>query len=145
MGNYAQGLFTPKNPEKYMGNVNKIMCRSGWEYSVCMLFDRNPAVISWGSEILTIPYQNPFTASWTVYIPDFLVVYADKKGVKHCEILEVKPAKETPTYKGKISTRTRLTQAINQAKWAAAMKFAIKRGWFFRVLTEREIFGYGKK
>jgi hypothetical protein len=40
-----------------------------------------------------------------------------------------------------ISKRTQLQQIINRAKWAAAAQYCAKRGWFFRIMTEKDLFG----
>jgi hypothetical protein len=106
--------------------------------------DSHPSVLAWASESISIPYQNPLIQDrkrWSSYIPDFLVVYVDKNNKKHAELIEIKPAKESPLYEGRVSQRTRLTQAVNAAKWMAAAKYCAKRGWTFRVMTEAELFG----
>jgi hypothetical protein len=146
-----KGRFVPKNPHKYMGPKNQVITyRSSWELSVMSLFDKHPNVLSWSSETVSIPYRNPLTGRHTVYVPDFLVVYLDKHGRQHAEMIEVKPAKETPNFQ-RIDKRTNrvrpaskrdlLAQALNAAKWEAARAFCAKRSISFRVLTEVSIFG----
>ena len=61
-------------------------------------------------------------------------------------IIEIKPAKESspPEKKSKISKRyirEVVTWGINEAKWNAAIEYCNKRGWNFKVLTERELYG----
>lgn len=142
---FAKGEFPIKNPAKYMGKLPAIY-RSSWEMTLMRVFDDHPNILGWSSESISIPYQNPLTGRWSMYIPDFLVVFVDKDGTKRCEMIEVKPIKETPGFnEGRISTKTKLTQAINQAKWAAAMAYCHKRGWYFRVATERDMFGFKRK
>ena len=80
-----------------------------------------------------------------MYVPDFFVIYIDKNNLKHCELIEVKPAKEMPGYQGNINGRTRLVQAINAAKWQAALAYCAKRNWQFRVMTENQLFGLAAK
>jgi hypothetical protein len=145
----AKDIFVPKNPEKYIGDRRKdIIYRSSWEHVMMRLFDEHPYVLGWASEPISIPYLNPVTGRHTVYIPDFLVVYADKNGGKHCELIEVKPAKESPAFvtqgKGKKSERLRLTQMINGAKWQAAARYCAKQGIKFRVASEDEMFAYSR-
>jgi hypothetical protein len=145
-----KGLYVPKNVQKIIGNPEKITYRSGWERQVFMEFDSNPAIIAWGSEQVEIPYKHPLKNRWTVYIPDLIVVYMDKHGTKHVEMMEIKPLKETPGYRRK-SVRTgkemkltehdQIAQAVNAYKWAAAQHYCKKRGWAFRVLTEENLFG----
>lgn len=144
----AKGEFTPTNPSKYTGKNKKIIYRSSWELVVMRFFDVHPSVIAWNSEGISIPYQNPLTGKWTFYIPDFLVVYVDKKGKKHAELLEVKPLKERPDYTPKknerISARTKAAQIVNMAKWTAAVQFCAKNGLYFRVASEDELFAWQK-
>jgi len=73
------------------------------------------------------------------------VIYIDKNNSKHAEIIEVKPWKEDPRNPAKASTRTKLTQEINQAKWGAAMVYCRKRGWNFRIMNEQQLFGPTKR
>ena len=145
---YSQGLFVPQNPAKYCGpNLKNIRFRSGWESAVMRHFDSHPYVISWSSECISIPYLHPLLNKKKMYIPDFFVVWIDKKGKQFAEIWEIKPNKENPfsNKKGNISYQTRLIQAINYAKWAAAVAYCAKRGIKFRVVTEVELFAYTKK
>lgn len=130
------------------------MFRSSWELSMMMWLDKHPYVLQWASESLEVPYQNPLTGKWTVYIPDFIVIYADGSGngQQHCEMVEVKPKKECPGYQPKLNERTgrtarvskqtQLAQVVNAAKWTAAMQFCKKRGWKFRVITEESLYNY---
>ena len=87
---YANGIYTISNPDKYSGNKEP-RYRSGWEHAFMRFCDNNPAVISWASEAIQIPYRNPLTGKGTIYVPDFVVVYQDKRGNKHAELIEIKP------------------------------------------------------
>ena len=145
------GQFLPKNPQKYMGDATKITYRSSWELTVMLVLDKNPFVIAWSSETLQIPYLNPVTNKWTVYIPDLLVIVDDGKNNRHVELVEIKPLDQTPGYqpgltaKGKqkkVSKYTLIEQVKNEAKWKAALVFCIKRGWRFNVMTEQTMFGH---
>ena len=135
---YVQGYYTILNPDKYVGK-GKPMFRSSWEFKVMQMFDTNPNITNWASESLKIPYQNPFTGKYTVYVPDFVVTYVDAKGIRKAEIIEVKPAKETFLEQAK-SQRARAAVALNTYKWAAAHAFAKQHGMTFRVLTEQNLF-----
>ena len=142
---FAKGEFPIKNPAKYMGKLPAIY-RSSWEMTFMRVLDDHPNILGWSSESISIPYQNPLTGKWSMYIPDFLVIFVDKDGNKRCEMIEIKPIKETPGFnQGRISAKTKLVQAINQAKWAAAAAYCHKRGWYFRVATERDLFGFKRK
>ncbi len=147
-----KGNFKPKNPTKYFGgDPSAITYRSSWEFTCMQTFDENPMILGWGSETCAIPYMNPFTRRQTVYIPDFVVVYEDRNGKKHAEMIEVKPAKEVPGMVNegakKLSPRDKAAQLLNMAKWEAANRFCKKRGMQFRVLTEYHIYSgmRGKK
>ena len=142
MRSYVQGQYKPINPNKYVGTY-PIIFRSSWEHKVMVMFDTNPNITSWASESLKIPYQNPFTGKYTVYVPDFVVTYVDAKGNQKAEIIEVKPAKETFLEQAK-SQRAKAAVALNTFKWAAAQAFAKHHGMTFRVMNEANIFNNPK-
>ena len=141
-GKYVQGKYIPVNPNKYVGTY-PIFFRSSWEFKAMQLFDSHPNILKWASESVKIPYQNPFTGKYTVYVPDFVVTYVDAKGNQKTEIIEVKPAKETFLEKAK-SQRAKAAVALNTYKWAAAQAFAKSNGMSFRVMTEHDIFNNPK-
>ena len=87
MSTYAQGKFTITHPEKYSGKGQPTY-RSSWEWAFMSFCDNHPAVISWASESIRIPYHNPFTNKNTIYVPDFFVMYQDKNGKKKVLIQE---------------------------------------------------------
>lgn len=137
---FAQGVYIPKNPEKYIGNRNPIY-RSSWELSFMMFCDNNPAIIQWASEAIQIQYVNPFKVGNrknTIYVPDFFIHYVDKNGKKHYEIIEIKPYKQTP--REAKSKHDKMAAALNELKWRAARAFAKNQGMTFRVITERDIY-----
>jgi len=138
MARSLKGVYSPKNPEKYIGNHSPIW-RSTWELAVMRMADNHPSVIHWASEPYRIPYYNPVSRKNTVYVPDFLLIYEDKTGKRKAELVEVKPKKETYISEAK-RTRDKLVLAINKAKWKAAQAWAGKNGMSFRVITESDIF-----
>lgn len=140
---YTQGTFIAKNPQKMVGSPRPTY-RSSWELRVMSFLDEHPSVIQWGSECVRIPYVNPLTGRGTVYVPDFLIKYADSKGNQRVEIVEVKPKKET-IWEAAKSKRDKAYVILNTAKWQAALQFCHKNGIRFRVLNEDDIFvGRGK-
>jgi len=143
MSRYASGIFTPRNPDKYIG-TKTIKYRSSWEHMFFMFLDNNPAVVKWASESITIPYRNPLTGKQTIYIPDVFMVYQNKKGEQIAEIVEIKPSKQTSLMEAK-SMRDKAHAAINMAKWAAANAYCKRLGIRFRIVTEKELFANGKK
>lgn len=143
MSKFARGKFTPKNPEKYIGNRTPTY-RSSWEWAFMNFCDNNPSIQRWASEAVKIPYRNPVTGRQTVYVPDFFIQYVDKKGKLLNEIIEIKPQNQQLMEKvGRNSARaTAFVQ--NQAKWAAATAWCKNAGLTFRVLNETDIFHQGK-
>lgn len=142
MSKYAQGIFTPKNPDKYLGR-GSIKYRSSWELHFMHLCDQNPGIKAWASESIRIPYRNPFTGKNTIYVPDFFIVYQDNNGVEHRELVEIKPSKEV-TMEAARSQRDKLAVALNHAKWAAAKEWCARANIQFRIVSENEIFYQGK-
>jgi len=141
---FAQGIFTPKNPEKYVG-MRLPYCRSSWETTFCMFCDNNPSVQQWSSEPVKIPYRDPLTGKQTVYVPDFLISYIDRYQKKHVELVEIKPANQMIKERVGKNPYNQAQFVKNQAKWAACRAWCQQRGIVFRVLTEREIFAGTKK
>jgi hypothetical protein len=144
MPSFAKGYYTPKNPDKYMGNKTPIY-RSSWEFSVMRTFDTNPAILKWVSEGIKIPYVNPFTGQHTVYVPDFFIVYVDAQGKQHSELIEVKPEKHTFLEKTGKNQNNKIQYVLNQAKWAAAQAWASHKGVRFRIINESDLFHTGRK
>lgn len=138
MSKYAQGKYTVKNKEKYVGRKEPTY-RSSWEFSFMLFCDNNPNIIQWASEPFMVPYRNPFTGKNTIYVPDFMMVYVDKDQQKHAEVVEVKPSKEISMENAR-STRDRAAVALNMAKWQAAQEFCKQYGMRFRVVTESDIY-----
>lgn len=143
MASYAQGVYTVKNPAKYVGKKAP-KYRSSWELRFMLFCDNNPSIINWASESIMIPYVNPVTGKNTVYVPDFFIYYMDKSGKKVGEIIEIKPKKEMTLENAK-SQRDKIMVAINMAKWQAATKWCKAQGLTFRVINEDHIFMNNKK
>jgi hypothetical protein len=144
MGNWAQGIFVPKNPEKYIGK-HKPRYRSGWEMTFMTFCDNNKNVLYWASESMAIPYRNPLTGKPSNYIPDFFVVYENKRGQRVAEVVEIKPKKQSLIESRKASAKDRAVVAVNHAKWAAAKAYCEQQGFGFRVITENDLFYNGRK
>lgn len=144
MGKWAQGIFTPKNPSKYIGK-HKPKYRSGWELTFMTFCDTNKSVLYWASEAMSIPYRHPVTGKMTNYIPDFFVVYENRFGKKIAEVVEIKPKKQSLIESKVANAKDRLVVAINHAKWASAMAYCKQQGFTFRVITEDDLFYNGRK
>ena len=138
------GRFTPKNPQKYVGDANNIIYRSSWECKVMSWLDRNDSIISWASEELIIPYISPVDGRKHRYFPDFLVKIKTRDGLLKTMILEVKPKKQTqrPEQRKRVTKQyinEVTTWGVNQAKWKAATEFCLDRGWEFKIMTEEHL------
>jgi len=143
MGKWAQGIYSPKNPQKYIGNHDP-KYRSGWELTFMTFCDTHKNVLYWASEALRVPYKHPLTGKPTIYIPDFFVVYQNKHGQKIAEVVEIKPKKQSIIESKAASAKDRAVVAINHAKWAAAMAYCKAQGYTFRVITEDDLFYNGR-
>jgi len=138
------GRFTPKNPQKYIGDSDNIIYRSSWECKVMNWLDQNSNIISWASEELTIPYVSPVDGRWHRYFPDFLVKVRTKENTLKTMMLEVKPKRQTqePEKKKRITKQyinEVKTYGVNQSKWKAATEYCLDRGWEFKILTEEHL------
>jgi hypothetical protein len=137
------GKFTPKNPNKYVGDPNNIVYRSSWEKRCMSYFDRTDEIISWASEEISIPYRSPVDGKIHRYFPDFLIRV--KTGDKTKTIMiEVKPYKQTqpPKQRSRV-TKQYITEVttwgVNQAKWKAAEEYCKDRNWEFSILSEIDL------
>lgn len=140
--NYKQGWFVPKNPQKYVGKVDKIRYMSSWEHQVHQFFDSNPNVLRWASEEIAIPYLKPTDGKIHKYYPDYWVEYKKPNGETVQEIIEVKPAKQTkmPRANSKRIIAESIVLAVNVAKWKACQIWCKQHGMTFRLITENSIF-----
>ena len=144
MSRFAQGKFNLKNPKKYLGNRTPTY-RSSWEFAFMRFCDEHPNVAQWASEAVKIPYRNPLTGKYTIYVPDFLVSYVDKNGKSRNEVIEVKPANQAFRENLGKSNHNRASYILNQAKWEAAKVWCKQQGLFFRIVTENDIFHQGRR
>ena len=144
MGNWAQGIYEVRNPQKYIGK-HKPKYRSGWELTFMTFADTNKNVIYWASEAIRIPYRHPLTGKPSTYVPDFFVVYENKYGQKIAEVVEIKPKKQSLIESKAMSMKDRAVVAVNHAKWAAAKAYCNQQGYTFRVITEDDLFRNGSR
>lgn len=141
---FHQGLFTPQHPEKYVGDIGKIVYRSGWEKKFMIWCDRNPSVLKWGSEEFIIPYVSPLDHRVHRYFPDFILMFKHRDGSVKKVVVEIKPEKQTKMPEPqKRNTKHYLneiaTYAVNKAKWEAATKWCADNNLEFHVLTEKHL------
>lgn len=128
--------FIPKNVAKYMGDPTEVLCRSGWETYVCKWADTSPQVISWGSEVVVIPYLDASTNKMRHYFVDFIIKLKNGNTL----LVELKPLNQTKPPTGSKKSGITLEQTIayvkNISKWGAALDYAEKNGMQFELWTK---------
>jgi len=140
----AYGRFIPRFPDKYVGDVDRIMWRSSWEHYAMRWLDSRSSVLKWGSEEIQIAYIKPTDGRVHTYIPDFFAEIKDRDGTVKKWLLEIKPLHETDIKKAK-HDRAIEAVGVNDAKWKAAQIFCEQHGLGFMVLTEKSLFYQGEK
>jgi hypothetical protein len=141
-----QGRFKPKNISKYKGDASKVVFRSLWERNAFRYLDENPAIVSWNSEEIVIPYKCKSDGRAHRYFPDLWF-----KTIKGKEFLiEIKPDAQTkepriPAKKTHRFLTEVLTYAKNTSKWDAAEVYCAKRNWTFQIWTEHSLKKLGIK
>lgn len=147
---YRQGFFTPRNPQKYSGDITNIVYRSSWELRAFQWADLNPSVLVWSSEETVIPYICQTDGKLHRYFVDMKLKIKSADGIIRDYVVEIKPFNQTqpPKYPGK-QTKRYLEEVEtfikNQSKWEAAKSYAKERNMQFVVLTEKELFGTNGK
>jgi hypothetical protein len=142
--NYKQGRFNPLNPHKYKGTL-PIYYRSKLELSAMRMLDKNPNILTWGSESVVIPYVSPMDNRVHRYFVDLVATLKESSGEIKKLLIEVKPFKQTqrPIFSNAKSQKTVLYEnvqyATNMAKFDAAKQWCVKKNFKFIILTEREI------
>jgi hypothetical protein len=148
-GKYRQDYYRPKNPEKYIGDIGQIICRSSWERNFCNYCDHNEMVAKWGSEVMEIPYMDADGKPHR-YFPDFYVEYhaPELPTLMRRVVIEIKPEKETipPIIPETVTARSnkRLlyelqTYSKNSHKWMYAIKWCKMRDLEFWIVTEKTL------
>jgi hypothetical protein len=139
---FKQGIFNPVNKEKYKGSL-PILYRSSYELKYMRWADHNPAVISWGSESIIIPYQNPLTGKVSRYFVDSNITLKTKDGTLKKYLIEIKPSVQTlppkPGKNTKALLRRQAEYVKNRAKWDSAQQWCAKKGYSFSILTEKHL------
>jgi len=144
---FRQGYFLPANPEKYIGDLTKIIYRSSWEKRFMILCDTSPLIRSWSSEPVAINYFSPIDSKMHKYFVDFFCSIEAPNGEVKKYLIEIKPKKQAvfetknpKTFKTKERYAEHLkTVVINKAKWAAAHEYAKNLGYEFKVWTEENL------
>ena len=144
MNESIKSKYKPRNPRKYKGNPNNIVCRSNWEKKFCQWCDTNENILLWASEEFSIPYVSPLDRRVHQYYPDFLIKVQEGGGAIRDYVIEVKPKRQCipPKRKSKV-TKSYIYEAktyeVNKAKWRAAEDWCKDRRLIFKVITEDEL------
>lgn len=136
---YKQGFYKPTNPQKYAGDPDQIVWRSGWELRFMRWCDTNPDVLTWASEGIVVPYFSAIDQKNHRYFVDFLIKVKKADGTVKNYLVEIKPDEQTraPTKtKSKYYQSQCIEYVRNCEKWAAAAAWAGKNGCEFIVMTE---------
>src|SRR5574344_1387886 len=145
-----QGYFKPKHPEKYKGDVNQIIYRSGWEFKFFKFCDENPMVLEYSSEPIGIDYWNSVTKKQAKDWIDGYMKTINKSGTIREWLIEVKPDKyirppEAPQRLTEKQTYGYVRHAkmylINTDKFKAAKAYAKAHNMTFGIITENFLFG----
>ena len=141
---YKQGVFKPLNPSKYHGST-PIIYRSGLELQYFRFFDKNPAILTWSSESIIVPYYNPLTGRTHRYFVDNSVTMRDKTGTIKKYLVEIKPHSKlvppSPSNRRSPKNTAMLQREYvqNKAKWLAASEWSRKHGYQFIIITEKHM------
>jgi hypothetical protein len=141
---FIQGVFVPKNENKYVGK-KPIIYRSSYELKFFRFCDDNTNVSRWASESIKIPYFHPFEKSIRLYHVDLNMVIKEGDVYKKY-LVEIKPEKQTrkPDFSNSKCRKAtmlyeQMTYVTNCAKWEAAKDFAKKYDMEFLILTEKNL------
>ena len=146
---YNQGFFRPYRPEKYLGDVNRIIFRSSWELKFMQFCDSTEKVLKWNSEGLKIPYFNPLSKTMNNYYIDFFVILKNHKNELERWLMEVKPSKFTEPPVRPVRMTPKVLESymyaakqyiINRAKFEAARDFVVNHDMQFGIITEQFLF-----
>ena len=144
MNESIKSKYKPRNPRKYKGNPNNIVCRSNWEKKFCQWCDTNENILLWASEEFSIHYVSQLDRRVHQYYPDFLIKVQEGGGAIRDYVIEVKPKRQCipPKRKSKV-TKSYIYEAktyeVNKAKWRAAEDWCKDRRLIFKVITEDEL------
>ena len=144
MNESIKSKYKPRNPRKYKGNQNNIVCRSNWEKKFCQWCDTNENILLWASEEFSIPYVSPLDRRVHQYYPDFLIKVQEGCCAIRDYVIEVKPKRQCipPKRKSKVTKGyiyEAKTYEVNKAKWRAAEDWCKDRRLIFKVITEDEL------
>lgn len=153
-GKWLQKRYDVVNKSKYIGVISDKLpfYRSSWEKRFMYYCDMNTNVIRWASESIVIPYFYEVDQKVHKYVTDFYVEMRTRDGSIKKYVIEVKPSDQVPgmastkppkrkTAKALANYKNRMeTLRKNQSKWDFARKYCQKKGYEFKVITEKDMF-----
>lgn len=139
-----RGKYKVKKPQKYEGDFTNVVYRSLWERQFFRWCEANDEVVRWSSESVVIPYICKSDGKPHRYFMDVKVKFTSGKTV----LIEIKPEIQTQppkkqTRKTKKYLNEVMTYAKNISKWEAAEKYSARRGWEFKIFTEKTLKSLG--
>jgi len=139
--NVKRGVYILIHPEKYIGDCNNVIYRSGLELACFKFLDANSNVKRWGSEIVQIPYLDASTGKKRTYFVDLYFESITLNGSTDKVLVEVKPSNQTipPRSDMKNYRAAAAEYAKNISKWTRAREWASQNGARFEIITEKEI------
>jgi hypothetical protein len=148
-GKVKQGYFTPKNPEKYKGDLDKIIYRSSWELKFLVYCDTNESVVEYASEPMAIKYWSSIAKKTSNYWIDCYMATRGQDGTITKWLIEIKPDKylHPPVAPKVLTEKQTLNYArhakayiTNTEKFKAAKSYAAKNNMRFGIITENFLF-----
>lgn len=143
---HKEGYYQVMNPNKYLGDLTKVIFRSSYEETFFRELDLDPAVICWVAEPpeFKIKYYHPIKKRWASYFPDAMCVkmHGDKK-IK-C-LIEIKPksklkmpvkTKTTDSKKIASFNRRMAEFSVIDAKRKSAVDYCRMKGMIYVFITE---------
>lgn len=139
-----RGKYKVKKPEKYEGDFTNVIYRSLWERQFFRWCESNDDVVRWSSESVVIPYICKTDGKPHRYFMDVKVKFKNGKTY----LIEIKPEiqtqpPKTQTRKTKKYIKEVMTYAKNISKWEQAEKYCERRGWEFKIFTEKTLKSLG--
>ena len=139
-----KGKYKVKNTSKYDGNPTNVIFRSLWERQFFRWCESNNEVVKWSSESVVVPYICKTDNKLHRYFTDVKVKFKNGKTY----LIEIKPEIQTQppkqqSRKSKKYLREVMTYVKNTSKWEAAEQYCDKRGWEFKIFTEKTLKSLG--
>ena len=133
---YEQGYVDPSACKKLFDSLRTqpIIFRSSYEKKFVLWLESSPQVKHWGSECFNIPYYSVLDQKMHNYYPDYFVEMMNGDKI----VVEVKPHNQTvkPVNENCWAAREYVR---NVCKWQETIKFCNKKGYKFKIITEKTI------